>query len=283
MAVVCWACCSYSYSEVIVTKTQNAAGAATNWLMTNILPAYTGLVVTGVNYQYTAVKDPKDAFVVTVQNQNALGSGYIFRSVDDWTGRPGNTITRTIPQPDIPTKFWGSGSITTSGVGELRDTQVFYSYKYDTCKQFLVIDSRCPNYIPLFNQQYKDPLDDENIQDVLNRRALLETEEERERNRRLMQGQQREKPAKVDRAAAIKHALLTAEAMEKLAAFEALNNIPNFGLYSRTIPGGVYPETIKYADKVLPDSRNAARLSGSQERLHNQLVELQYNLRSKND
>lgn len=249
--------------------------------MTNILPAYTGLVVTAVNYQYTAVKDPKDPFVVTVQNRNALGTGYIFRSVDDWTGRPGNTITRTIPQADVPLKFWGSGSITTSGIGEVREPLVFYSYKYDTCNQFLVVDSRCPNYIPLFKQEYKDPLDDENIQNILNRRAALETEEERERNQRFLRSQQRERS--VDRAAVIKHALLTAEALQKQTAFEALNNIPNFGLYSRTIPGGVYPETVKYADKVLPDSRNAARLSGSQERLHNQLVELQYNLRSKND
>lgn len=251
--------------------------------MTTVLPAYTGLVVTSVNYQYTAVKNLTDPFVVTVQNQNAQAAGYIFRSVDDWTGRPGNTITRTIPQPDIPTKFWGLGSISTVGTGEVRDATVFYSYKYDSCKQFLVLDRNCPNYIPLFDTQYKDPLDDENVQNVLNRKASLESEEDRERNQRFLRNQQRDRNKPVDKAAIIKSALLTAEAQQQQAAFIALNNIPNFGLYSLTMPGGVYPETIKYADKVLPDSRNAVRLAGSQQRLHEQLVELQYNLRSKND
>jgi len=65
--------------------------------MSNVLPQQAGLQVTGVVYQYTAVKDPEDDMIVHVQNQNAQDSGYIFRETDDWSGLPGNTINKLIP------------------------------------------------------------------------------------------------------------------------------------------------------------------------------------------
>ena len=45
--------------------------------------AIPGIDINGVIYQYTAVKDRADPFTVSIQNENATGSGYIFRETDD--------------------------------------------------------------------------------------------------------------------------------------------------------------------------------------------------------
>ena len=39
---------------------------------------------------------------VYVQNENPIDGGYTFRSVDDWTGIPGNTINKVIPMAQVP-------------------------------------------------------------------------------------------------------------------------------------------------------------------------------------
>jgi hypothetical protein len=70
--------------------------------------------------------------------------------------------------------------------------------------------------------------------------------------------------------------LLTAQALRLAQSLEALNNLPGLAAYSQQIPGGVYKDVLQYADKKLPDSSNSRRLNLSQQRLHNQLVDLQY-------
>ena len=62
--------------------------------MVNVMPDVVGLDVTGVYYRYTIGKDPAADALVYVQNENALGSGYIFRETDDWSGLAGNTSPR---------------------------------------------------------------------------------------------------------------------------------------------------------------------------------------------
>ena len=116
--------------------------------MTNVLPQNTGLSVHGVIYTYTVSKKPEDSFTVSVQNQNALGSGFIFRSTDDWTGLPGNTIAKSVPVNNIPFKSWGNGEIATTGFGTVKNPVVIYNYKIDTCAATPVTDQKCPNYIP---------------------------------------------------------------------------------------------------------------------------------------
>ena len=274
--------CSYSYSEIISGQTPNAASSGLSWVMTNVLPQHAGLTVNNVSYRYTTVKLTSDPMVVSVQNLNAQGSGYIFRSRDDWTGLPGNTITKSIPADSIPIQYWGNGEIKVEGKGEVISPYVLYSYRYDTCFQNTT-DPRCPGYKPSIPEvKYVDPLDDEFVKKALDTKATLETEEERERNSRLLKKEQQEekkKSAIVNKT--IQNSLITAEAAAQSAAFESLNNIPKFTLYYKAIPGGVYQETIKYVDKVLPDSRNLKRLSLSQERLHNSLVDLQYDIKLK--
>jgi len=274
--------CSYSYCETITGQTTNAANNRVNWVMTDVLPQYTGLTVNAVNYRYTTVKLASDPMVVNVQNINAQGSGYIFRSRDDWTGLPGNTITKTVPVDNIPIQYWGNGEIKVEGKGEVQNPYVLYSYRYDTCMGVVVTDPKCPNYKPSIPEvKYSDPLNDEYVQKSLEKKLILETEEEAIRNKRLLDREQQIEKRKELVIKTIQHSLITAEAAAQAAAFESLNNLPSFALYSRAIPGGVYPETIKYVDKVLPDNRNGLRLSRSQEGLHNKLVDIQYGNKSK--
>lgn len=287
VALVFLVCCSYSYTEIINGQTTNANKDSLSWTMTNVLPAYTGLTVNAVSYRYTTVKLTEDPMVVNVQNLNALGNGYIFRSKDDWTGLPGNTITKTVPTNNIPIQYWGNGEIKIDGKGEVKSPYVLYSYTYDTCFGTISSDPRCPNYKPIISEtKYADPLEDEYTKSLLEKKTRTESEEDLERNNRFFK---KDQPADKKKAElvnkTVQNSLITAEAASKAAAFESLNNIPNFAVYSKALPGGVYQETIKYVDKVLPDSRNRLRLNYSQESLHNKMVDLQYNTekRIKND
>jgi hypothetical protein len=239
--------------------------------MTNILPKYTGLSVTAVNYQYTAQKQTQDPFVVNVQNLSSTGSGYVFRTQDDWTGLPGNTITKTVPVNNIPGTQWGPGSITTTGIGQVVDYSLFYNYSYDTCSAAVVTDPSCPNYRsnPVFGytedefvansyqlgQYQSDP-----VQDEASRQFVLANSVSN-------------KPKSINSA---RNSLLTAQALRLAQSLEALNNLPGLAAYSQQIPGGTYKDVLQYADKKLPDSSNSRRLNMSQQRLHNQLVDLQY-------
>ena len=89
-------CLSYS-NDIVFGSTQNAAQFGLNWVMTNILPQQAGLTVGSVIYRYRAVKDPESDMIVYVQNENALGDGYIFREVDDWSGLSGTGIYKVVP------------------------------------------------------------------------------------------------------------------------------------------------------------------------------------------
>lgn len=280
MALVLLVYYSYCYTEVINGTTQNAANNGLNWTMTNVLPEYTGLVVNTVNYRYTAVKLTADPLVVNVQNLNAQGNGYIFRSRDDWTGLPGNTITKTVPVDNIPIQYWGAGEIRTEGKGEVKNPSVLYGYRYDTCFGSVVTDPKCPNYKPNIPEvKVTEQPEDEFVKKSLENKTVLESEEERERNNRMFRKEQQDTKKKSDLVnKTIQNSLVTAEAAAQLAAFESLNNIPSFALYSKALPGGVYQEPLKYVDKTLPDSRNRLRLNLSQERLHNKMTDLQYGI-----
>jgi hypothetical protein len=271
-ALVFLACCSYSYSEVVRGQTPNAAANGLAWTMTNILPNYTGLSVNAVSYQYTTRKETSDSFVVNVQNLSTSGTGYVFRSTDDWTGLPGNTITKTVPVANIAGSQWGPGEIASTGRGQVVDYSLFYSYTYDTCKAAVVTDPACPNYKPvavptlvqdefaLNNYQPKkyepDALEQENSRNFLLANADASTQSKSTNTARNL--------------------LLTAQALRLAQSFEALNNIPGLAAYNQQLPGGTYKDVLQYADKKLPDSSNSRRLNLSQQRLHDQLVDLQY-------
>ena len=134
--------------------------------MTNILPQQAGLTVGSVIYRYRAVKDPESDMIVYVQNENALGNGYIFREADDWSGLSGNSIYKVVPVGAIPLEYWGDGSIEIDGDGSVQDPSVVYTYQYDPCFD-PQSDPDCTGYeiqydlediIPVVD--FKDPLED---------------------------------------------------------------------------------------------------------------------------
>lgn len=263
--------CSYSYTEIVNGTSSSATSQGLTWAMTNVIPAATGLTIDGVIYQYTTVKNTTDAMTVSVQNKNALGSGYIFRSTDDWTGLRGTSITKVIPVSNIPGTLWGDGEIATTGTGQVNNASVFYKYRYDTCADPLS-DPKCPGYRPknITVTQPMDSLSDPFVKSALDAKVTVEEE------KKVVEAPKEKKTEKVAEKKAIANSLLSKENAQTAAKFEALNNIPGFDLYTINISGGVYNDVIRYPEKKLPDSKKARSLGMAQENLHKAMVDSQY-------
>ena len=275
-ALVAFLYCSQpSYSEEVYGTTNNAAAFGLNWVMTNILPAQAGLEVNGLVYQYTAVKNPETGMIVYVQNEYADGSGYIFRNADDWTGLPGNTIRKKFVFPNLNAELWGPGSIEVEGEGSVEDASVVYSYRYDTCFD-PQSDPSCPGYeetvevpdIPIY-----DPLQDQLVQEDMERKARIqEQEEEEERKRRQEQW-------------AISNALedLLGDG-DNPGLVDPVAEAMALALTSRTLPtdyyygldGREYFDTVVLDGGEIPDNPSARRSNLAQQLLHQQMVDSQY-------
>lgn len=247
--------------------------------MTNVLPQQAGLEVNGVVYRYTTVKKTEDDMIVNIQNQNALGPGYIFRSSDNWSGLPGNTIQKAVPINNIPIQFWGDGSIDVEGQGEVVNASVVYTYQFDPCFN-PQSDPSCPGYID-FNQytievtEGYDPLDDEFVQQEMERKAKLDDEDEKDRQRKKVADEKKQRDRLEVALGAINSALLTAEAEAKAAELFALAEIPQTYTVVN-IPGGSYNESARLIDAKLPDNPRGARNTWAQQLLHEQMIDLQY-------
>lgn len=241
--------------------------------MTEILPEFTGLVVNGVNYQYTTVKEVSSDMVVTVANENTNGSGSIFESVDDWSRVPGNSITKVVPVSALLGSSFGPGSISWTGEGDVTNASVVYRYQYDLCFDPQV-DPTCPGYeapipeLPVI--VVNDPLQDEFVRKELERKAELEDEEEKE----LKKEEEVEKERLEILLGGINTTLLATQALAQAQLLLAMNT--RIDVYYTNIPGGRYDESISYGDKQLTDNVNARRVSFSQQLLHEKMVKSQY-------
>ena len=274
--------CSYSYSNDIATvygSTQNAASQSLNWLMTNVLPQQTGLMVNGVVYRYTTDKIAEDPLLVNIQNENARGPGYIFRETDDWTGLPGNTISKIVPVNNIDISYWGPGAIVTEGFGTVRDASVIYTYQYDPCFD---PQSRpdCPGYkdpflLELDEVVVVDPLDDSFVQDEIDRKASLKDEEQEERDNKKMKSKEKidERLEKV--LGIVNNSIMAAEAQAKHDELISLVTLPSSYVEAK-ISGGAYKETITLEDAKIPDNRNGLRNNLLHQLKHQEMVEEQY-------
>ena len=165
--------------------TNNAAQFGLNWVMTNVLPQQAGLQVSNVVYRYTTVKNAEDDMLVHVQNENARGPGYIFRSTDDWSGIPGNSINKAVAVPYVDISYWGPGSIEVEGFGTVTNAEVFYTYQFDPCFD-PQSNPQCPGYqdpfvIELNEVDVYDPLEDDLVQDELDRKANMKAQEDEEK------------------------------------------------------------------------------------------------------
>jgi hypothetical protein len=272
-------CCSYSYSEEVFDTTQNAAAAGLNWTMQNVLPQQAGLTVSNVIYRYTTVKQTPDDMLVHVQNQNVDAPGFIFRETDDWSGIPGNTINKVVPVNNIPGELWGNGSIEIEGKGEVTNASVFYSFQFEPCFDPQSNPS-CPGYQDPFEMMIEavdvyDPMNDQLIQDELDRKANLRDEDEelRQQRRAMAEGKKEDRLEAV--LSIVNTALLTAEAQAKAAELMNMNFIPQ--TYYQAIPDNKYEEKIVLNGGDIPDNKKGRRVGLAQQLLHEKMVNSQYN------
>lgn len=274
--LVCWH--SYSSSEEVYGSTTNAASDGLNWVMTNVLPAYTGLAVNGVVYQYTALKEREDEMLVHVQNENAQGAGYIFRESDDWSGLPGNTISKVIPVPYIGAGNWGNGSIEVEGIGEVVDANVVYTYRYDdTCVVNPQANPNCPDYVQRLPEQEEYEVTEADVlQDEMDRQQTFRDEEQEQRDFEAVKHKEKKKIQLQELEAMM--GLLTLNDMQGPAEIlhgqmVALNYLSP--QYSMVLPDTVYEETLTIDGGELPDN-TLARNQYARQLLHQEMVNMQY-------
>lgn len=283
---------SYSYSDSITPysgQTGNAAALGHVWGMDNVLPSgVPGLDINAVIYNYTIRKNTDDHVDVHVQNENALGSGYIFRETDQWMpgSLDGTQINKVVPViPGIPRQAWGDGSIAVDGPGSVEDANVIYNYKVDPCydPQF---DPNCPGYqivipdIPEIDlASLYDATDDAEITEV-DDKASYDSEEEMSDEEKAEQEEKEKEDSKerLEKAlAAADNTALFAQAMamnQMLSTMSLATNMNSY--YNTTIPGGAYSESVVLIDKQLPENKRGLRNGLAQQLLHEKMVESQY-------
>lgn len=272
---------SYSYSDpIIYGTTDNAVGNGLSWDMTNVLPQQSGLTVGSVIYSYTTEKLTEDDMIVHIQNENAKGTGYTFRESDDWSGLPSNTINKVVQVGDIDIGFWGQGSIEVEGEGSVSDPTVIYSYRYDMCHD-PQSDPSCPGYVDpnmsltVYDVEIVDPLDQDYVQDDIDRKKVILDEDEQEEKDR----QKLNKGKKVDKRlekvlGLVNSTLLAVEANNKHLELMALNMLPSS--YNVQLSGGSYEDTVVMKDKKIPQNKNGLRNGLAQQVLHQKMVDSQY-------
>jgi len=249
--------------------------------MSNILPQATGLTVNNVIYRYTTEKDPEADMLVHVQNENAQGNGYIFRSTDDWSGLPGNTIKKTIPVGGIGIDFWGDGSIEVEGFGTVLDPEVYYTYQYVPCDN-PQSDPECPGYIDpltLIQEPEIDTSSEEYIQAELDRETNMKAqkeEEEKEEREKFAKATEKKVRDSLEKMLGLSLGASLQEAQDTLMhnALVSTNYLPRG--YFGQIKGGEYPDAEMLKDSDLPDNANGRRVNFAQQLLHQKMVQSQY-------
>jgi len=236
----------------------------------------TGLDISGVIYNYTAVKEKEDDFTVTVGNKD-LDGGYIWKDKEDWSNKYGIKIRKFIPIPYTPIELFGKGSIATTGTGSVEDASVIYMYRWDLCRN-AQNDENCPNYIPplpvIPKFEIYDALEDEFVKDATEEtddvgidkdEEVRETEEEDEEKDRLEIA-----------LAATENALTIANTTSQSSLLQIINNATNVNsYYVAQIQGGMYRESIELQGGQIVDNRKALRSLG-QDNLMNEMIGEQY-------
>lgn len=279
---------SSSYSETVTPYfgvTSNAASSGHSWDMNDILPEPPGLDINTIIYNYKIQKDPKDAGKVHVQNENANGTGYIFRETDEWAaGSLGGTeIRKVVPViPNIPRAAWGDGSIETEGDVSVNDATVLYSYKVDPCFD-PQHDPLCPGYvlpIPDIETVDVDNLYDASTDDAViiatakTDDDIYEEEESLEEDEESIE----EKEMRLEKAlAAVDNSEMFANAFAQAQILAAMNlAIQMNTYYAASIPGGQYKETVVLKDAQINDNKQGLRNGLAQQLLHEKMIEEQY-------
>ena len=284
---------SYCYSESITPyygQTGNAASGGNTWSMDTYFPSgVPGLDVQNVIYNYTIHKQTQDQVDVSIQNENALGTGYIFRETDSWMpgSLDGTEINKAVPViPNIPREAWGDGSIDIQGNGSVSDANVIYTYKVDPCydPQF---NPNCPGYkVPVpdipevdLSTIYDATSGDAEIvqfEDKTNYKDEEELSDEEKKEKE--EAEKKESEERLEKAlSAADNSIMFATALAQAQMLETLNLATNMNSYYATsIPGGVYKESVSLVDTKLPENRKGLRNGLAQQILHEKMVDMQY-------
>ena len=246
------------------------------------VPAVPGMEINGVLYRYRTVKETNDDFKVTIGNKDTSG-GYIFRETDDWSGVPGNRITKFIPVELSPIARWGEGSITTEGAGRVEEPFVVYTFRFEECVNPETTPG-CPGYVdPLLYQantpeiEIYNTLEDESVTNALDPTNPDLYEDEKEESAKEDDEKEKDKDDMEKALSASQNAITLASAISQEALVNAMNaNVNLSPYYVARIDGGAYKETQKLVDSQLPENRKGLRNGLAQQLLHNQMVDAQY-------
>ncbi|CAB5222911.1 hypothetical protein UFOVP373_41 [uncultured Caudovirales phage] len=248
--------------------------------MGSILPAVPGLDINGVFYRYTINKNPQADAMVHVQNENALGAGYIFRQTDDWSGLPGNTITKAIPVANVPLRYWGLGSIDVEGEGSISGASVIYTYRVDECANPQASPT-CEGYEPPVQPVFfEEPELYDALEDDAYRIATAKTDQEYDDEEKPTEehGDDKERKARLERGlSASKNALALANGVSQDAIIAAMGYTADMAAYyAAQLDGGAYADAPMLIDGKIPENKRGLRNGLAQQVLHDQMMQLQY-------
>ena len=260
--------------------TANAALLGNSWDMTSKvlgMNAVGGMDVTGVIYQYTAVKNKEDDFVVTVGNEDKDGN-YLWKDTENWSNKYGMRIRKVVTLPYLPIAKFGKGKIATTGTGTIEDANVIYMYRFDACFD-PQSDPSCAGYVKPIPVVPKiiiyDALEDDNVKDATEEtdRELIEESEE-ETN----EGEEKdEDDMRLEMAlASSTNALTIANELTQGSVVRAMNTATNINnYYVANISGGAYKDSTPLQGGTIVDNKNAFR-SLAQDNLMNEMIGEQY-------
>jgi hypothetical protein len=268
--------CSFSYT---FGYTSNVAIYGYTWQMntpTLGVSAETGLDISGVIYNYTAVKEKEDDFTVTVGNKD-LDGGYVWKDTENWSNKYGMKLRKFVPIPYTPVELFGKGSIATTGTGSVEDASVIYMYRWDNCRN-AQNDPSCPNYIqplPVIPKiDIYDVMDDDAVKDATEETDsdLYKEEKETEQNEEAEEERQLLEIA----LASTSNALTIANAVTQSAILQSMNIATNVSsYYSFVIPSTTYQDTVNLQGGNIVDNKKALRSLG-QDKLMNEMIQEQY-------
>ena len=270
---------SYSYSEPFSYGiTPNAASTGMNWSMGTVLPSVPGLDVNGLIYRYTTNKITEDDMKVTIGNSNADGTGYTFRETDDWSGLPGNSITKKFLFNNIPSASWGDGSIEIEGEGTVESPLVAYSYRVDYCAD-PQIDPSCSGYIkplpPIVEVDVYDALEDDVVVAALDQDPDFQYDED---GNLILKEPEEEGETRLEMGLmAAENALTILKTQGQSEMINQINLQTDINMYyNAQIGGGIYSDVNILTDDGISDNKKALRNNLAQQLLHEQMVQSQY-------
>ena len=268
--------CSFSYE---FGYTSNAAIYGNTWKMntgTLGISAEEGLDISGVLYNYTAVKNVVDDFTVTIESDK-VGGGYVFQEEHNWDGKNGMKIQNVIPLPYTPIEQFGDGRIRGTGTGSIEDVTILYMYRWDLCRN-AQNDESCPNYIPplpvLPKIEIYDALDDEFVEQATEAKDDMGTDKDEEE--RETEEEDEEKERLEIAMAASENALTIANTASQASILKQINTATNINsYYVAQIQGGVYRDTTQLDGGKVVDNRLIFSTL-TQKQLHNEMIQEQY-------